>query len=131
MEVRFSQRLASRYPQYNPIPLGLPSERPLKSPSVSQTCLGWGELRFPVWAESERWKEGMRKEQPAATKAFKGLGPLPNRPRTAQQGLGQGSPHHPHPVAKAIHSPLPSWEHQEARAWDTASPRPCVVPPKA
>lgn len=120
--------------QYNPTPPGLPSERHPKRSSVAQTCLGcrgWGEQRFPVWAESERLKEGISKEQPAATKGFKGLGPLPNGPLTAQRGLGQRSRHRPHPAAKAIHSLLPSREPSEARARNAASPQPWVVPPKA
>lgn len=106
-EVGFSCRFGLLIPQSS----GTAPAYPRKNPSVSQACLeGQGTPGFPVWAESERAGRRSEKAQPAATKAFKGLGSLPNRLHTAQRSRGQGSQDRPHPVAKAIHSLPPSQE---------------------
>lgn len=66
---------------------------------------GWGGAGgFLSGLREKALKEGRRKEQPAATKGFKGLGPLPNglpQPSAAQRGQpGPGLPAPPPPCGQ-------------------------------
>lgn len=112
---------------------GLPTEHPLKSSSVPQTWPGvgggGGSGGFLSGRREKALKEGRRPEQPAATKGFKGLGPLPTelppastarKPSAASPGQGSWPTpaRRPRPFIPGL---PPSWE-RWAQATDAASP---------
>lgn len=105
-------------PSQLPLPQDCPPSVPSRAPLFLKPAGCGGGLPevggvargFLSGLREKALKEGRRKEQPAATKGFKGLGPLPSglKPGAAQRGLG--SRPRPRPAAKAIHPRPPSRE---------------------
>lgn len=125
MQVGFLTRLLA--PAQLPLPQDCPHSIPSRAPLFPKLPGGGGGTGgFLSGLREKALKEGRRKEQPAATKGFKGLGPLPNglpQPRAAQRTQrGLDSRPRPRPAAKAIHPRPPSRERWAARARDAASP---------
>lgn len=118
---------AGGLPDAPPRPAQLPRPRTARTASPQEllcfpNCLGGGYRRFPVWAREKALKEGRRKEQPAATKGFKGLGPLPNRLPQTSAPAGPGLPAPPPPCGQGHSSSASLRERWAARARDAASP---------